>query len=182
MFGRQMGQFESWISKPKENEEAELYKRCIQIRQKCETTVPKALENISKSQCKQIKSQNTQHNITTNILQPGTKVFIKAQKLQAKLEADFSGPFTVIGQTKKGNYWLKNTEGKRIQQSYPLSRLKIVDSEVTEDTFVDYEEILIDRVRKGVKEYLVKWKGLPSNENSWVKETDFSSMEPIEEY
>ena len=182
MFGRQMGQFESWVSKPKENEEAELYKRCIQIRQKCETTVPKALEKISKSQSKQIKSQNTQHNITTNILQPGTKVFIKAQKLQAKLEADFSGPFTVIGQTKKGNYWLKNNEGKRIQQSYPLSRLKVVDSEVTEDTFVDYEEILKDRVRKGVKEYLVKWKGLPSNENSWVKESDFSSMEPIEEY
>jgi hypothetical protein len=166
MFGRQMGEFGTWTNQLNENEEAELFKRSVQIRQRCETTVPKALEYIKKSQDKQIKNQNSQHNITNERLPEGTKVFIKSPKIKAKLEADYLGPFTIIGHTKKGNYWIKNRAEKRLPQSYPLSRLKIVDDEVTDDTFYDVETILKDRVTKFIKEYFFKWKGYPDSDNS----------------
>ena len=35
-----------------------------------------------------------------------------------------------------------------------------------------YKKVLKTRVRKGQKEYLVKWLGYPSEQNSWVPESD----------
>jgi hypothetical protein len=68
----------------------------------------------------------------------------------------------------------------------PTYRLKDYDDEQIEGTFYDreiqlvtktddvykIEKILDTRRRRGVKEYLVKWRGYPDKFNSWVKETD----------
>jgi hypothetical protein len=38
------------------------------------------------------------------------------------------------------------------------------------------------RNKDGQTQYLVKWKGYSSLENSWVAETDFNETEVIEEF
>ncbi|CAF0778317.1 unnamed protein product [Brachionus calyciflorus] len=38
------------------------------------------------------------------------------------------------------------------------------------------------RTRRGMKEYFVKWKGFPDKENSLVKESDFVSMDCLDNY
>ena len=157
-------------------------RRSIQLKKKYENDLPEALENIEKAQTKQVKSQNNQHNVTDTPFEKGTKVFLKSPQIQGKMEAKFQGPYTIDSQTPNGNYWLINCSNKKLKQSYPLSRLIIVDESVTEDTYYDIETILKDRVRNHVKEFFVKWKGYPESDNSWVKESDFVSMEAIEEY
>ncbi|CAF1054696.1 unnamed protein product [Brachionus calyciflorus] len=67
--------------------------------------------------------------------------------------------------------------------SFPLNKLKIVsDTAIDNNEFYDIEKILKDRTRRGMKEYFVKWKGFPDEENSWVKESDFVSMDCLDEY
>jgi hypothetical protein len=36
----------------------------------------------------------------------------------------------------------------------------------------EVEDILNERVRRGKKQYLVKWKGFPMEENEWMSESD----------
>ncbi|CAF0811670.1 unnamed protein product [Brachionus calyciflorus] len=75
-----------------------------------------------------------------------------------------------------------NSEGVEMKQSYPLNKLKIVsDTVIDNNEFYDIEKILKDRTRRGMKEYFMKWKGFPDEENSWVKESDFVSMDCLKE-
>ena len=42
--------------------------------------------------------------------------------------------------------------------------------------------MLDERIHKGKKEYLVKWKGFTEMDNSWVKESNMNAPEAIEEF
>ena len=44
------------------------------------------------------------------------------------------------------------------------------------------EEIINDRLHRCKKQYLVKWTGYPSSENSWVDAKDLHAPELLEEY
>jgi hypothetical protein len=108
-------------------------------------------------------------------------VYIRSLKIQNKLKQDAHGPYTVVGRTANGNYCLENRLGKRMQQAYPLSRLKEVTPEPSEENY-EVEKIIDHRIRHGHFEYFVKWKGYAVSECSWVKERNFDTTEIIEEY
>ncbi len=110
-------------------------------------------------------------------------MFLKSEKLQGKLEARYQGPYKIHSQTKNKNYYLENTKGIKLKNSYPLSRLKVVADTVNDDeSQFEIEKILNERINKGIREYLVKWKNYPESDNSWVKESNMNAPELIEEF
>jgi hypothetical protein len=106
-------------------------------------------------------------------------VYIRSLKIQNKLKPIFHGPYTVSGRTNNGNY-IENRRGTKLRQTYPISHLKTVESE--EDEVLEVDQIVDNRKRSGKLEYFVKWKDLPVEENSWVKEQEFVTAEIIDEY
>ena len=182
MFGRKMNAFKDWKSNNKDETAAiELLERAKEIKQLVEHVHTEAQQVIKDKQVKQKKTQNNAHNITNEPLKIGSKVYIKSLKIQGKLKPKYHGEYTIVGKTNNGNYLLENHLGVRLSQSYPLSQLKAVDKDETDDHY-EVEKILDHKIWRGKIEYFVKWKGYPDSECSWVKEKDFDTTEIIEEY
>jgi hypothetical protein len=53
---------------------------------------------------------------------------------------------------------LINKKGETLKTSYTLSRLKVVADTVSDEETYEIEEIKDDRMRNGIKEYIVKRK------------------------
>ena len=53
-----------------------------------------------------------------------------------------------------------------------------------EEEFVEYEvEKVVDkRIHKGKVEYLLKWKGYPSSDNTWESEDNLDCQELVQDY
>ena len=107
-------------------------------------------------------------------------------KIQSKLQPNYLGIFKVSGYTPKGNYYLDNGQKERLKQSYPRSRLKVVDEEVgddeSEEDHMEVEEVRDVRKRRGKLEYFVKWKELGEEECTWEPENHFDTTECIQEF
>ena len=90
------------------------------------------------------------------------------------------------GYTPKGNYYLDNGQKERLKQSYPRSRLKVVDEEVgddeSEEDHMEVEEVRDVRKMRGKLEYFVKWKELGEEECTWEPENHFDTTECIQEF
>ena len=103
-----------------------------------------------------------------------------------KLNAKFHGPFKIISTVRKSAYKLELPTGWTIHDVFHESKLKpaqepqfpmqkgtrprpppdIIDG--NEEHKV--EEVKQVRKRSGKKEFLIKWKGLPQEENTWEPE------------
>ena len=53
---------------------------------------------------------------------------------------------------------------------------------VPKDEVYEVHKILADRTKYGKKEYLVRWTGYSMHDSSWVRETDLSCPQKLEEY
>jgi hypothetical protein len=147
-----------------------------------DVTQPQILENLKKTQEVQEKIQNDRENPRDKSLDIGTSVYIRNLKIQNKLKAYAHGCYKITGRTAMGNYILENRLGAQMKQSYPISRLKVVEPDPDESNVYEVEKILDHRSRRGKLEYFVKWKGYSDSECSWVKESNFDTTEIIEEY
>jgi hypothetical protein len=180
-----MPQFKNWLDTD-ETTELALYKRSIELRRLVEEVHVSARTNIDKSQQvqREVQDDNSPHIIPKS-LESGTKVVVINPGIKGKLDSRYTGPYTIDGQAKNTNYWLKNAKGVRMKKSFPIDQLKILNEGVEElerDDEFEIENIVNDRVRNGLKEYLVKWKNYDDIHNTWVKETDFYTTECIQEY
>ena len=190
MFGRSMLHFEDYSSEENDvvDETAALINRANEIKNLVENTHPEVVDRIREGQIKQKRDQDRAHRVSEALLPVGTKVTIRVLKLKSKLLPTYHGIFTVVGSTPKNNYWLQNERGDRLTESYPRSRLKVVnlEEEVTQeedpDAHVEVEKILDHRMRKGRIEYFVKWANQDDEENSWEPEAHFDTTECIEDY
>ena len=52
----------------------------------------------------------------------------------------------------------------------------------TEEKQYEVEKVVNKRVHKGKVEYLLKWKGYPSDENTWEPEDSLECPELLQEY
>ena len=183
MFGRTTNTFTRWDSNPSENDINEVLKRTFAIKKQFEISIPEAKKNIAKAQISQKINQDKKQNIRIESLKPGTKVFMKFPKLiRGKLEPKYSGPYLVDKQSKNGNYWLLNKNGKKLKNAVPLSRLKIVNDLVPMENTRDIEYISNMRIRNGVKEYLVKWENMDIADSSWITESEITDNKLIEDF
>ena len=79
----------------------------------------------------------------------------------------------VLERTDPVTYRLKDAAGEPIDGSFYEQELV----KTTPPEFYEIEQVLGERKKKGVKEYLVKWLYYPASFNSWVPEKDLVTLE-----
>lgn len=124
-----MNYFENWADYDPENE-TNLLKRSMQLKELIEFKRESALKNIAKAQEKQKKIQNDRTNPTTTELEVGSSVTVKVEGLRGKLENLYRGRYTIRKRTKEGNYKIKNALGEELKESYPINKLKPIEDDV----------------------------------------------------
>ena len=114
--------------------------------------------------------QDKRHKVVIETLEPGTKVLLKNEGIIGKLETRYKGPYYIKRVTKNNNYLLIDATETEVDVSFPLHKLKVVNSNEKE-TEIDFEveKILDDKVENKTNFYLVKWKNL-NNNAGWLKE------------
>lgn len=109
---------------------------------------------------------------------------LKTNRPTKKLEHRRFGPFKVDKKIGQRAYHLKLPATWRVHPVFHVSKLvpyhrgdhtrseppppDLIDGEPEQEV----EDILDDRVRRGKKQFLVKWKGFPMEENEWLTEED----------
>ena len=63
-------------------------------------------------------------------------------------------------------------------EAFPQPPPKLIEGE--EEYKV--EDIVADKTHRRIQQYLIKWKGYPSSENSWVNTKDLHAPELLKEY
>lgn len=186
MFGRRSNNFIDYRGVDNIDYETALRNRQREIRQMLEVNHVKAIENISKGQERQIKTQNNSHTIEEEILSIGTKVYVRVMGIHDKLYPKFRGPFKISKVTKNNNYILENIFGEPMADTYPRSRLKLIkysDEELKDDNILRVHKILGHRKNeKGKYEFLVKWKGWSEKDNSWEPSENFLDKGLLTDY
>ena len=130
LFGRHFNQFENWIEKDKQVQEKSLENRYVELKKLFGITHVKASEEITKSQTKQVHTQNEQTRVTTIPLMKGETVYIKNCKLvKNKFDDETFGPYLVKDRNiDSGNYILEDLKGNQVKDSYPRWKLKAIDN------------------------------------------------------
>ena len=162
------------------NEKNELLVRSEQIKNLVDHHRPKAIDNTTVAKERQRDSQNKRDNVTFETLPPETTVMVRKDKIIKKLDSKYHGPYQVVEQDNLNNYILKDTDGKTINDKFPLSQIKKIPTDNRPLSVV--QKIVNHRRDEGQTWYLVKWKDLPNSENSWVNENDFRTKECIQKY
>ena len=104
-----------------------------------------AIEEIEKAQSRQLRNQNNSHRITTNRLQIGTEVYVAVKSLNNKLHKKYEGPFKVVSVDElRGTYKLSNKQGKILNDTFQLNRLKLTKDSGNLENDKDINEIVND--------------------------------------
>lgn len=144
------------------------------------------------------KNRNDNFNNSNRILEdlpPGAKVMMVNLNRTNKLEPYYVGPYTIVRKNQGGAYILQDITGGILEQRVAPDLLKIIDSSdsmvlseegnVSDDDIVNWE---VERIIKhrmsndGGYEYLVSWKNLNKDCNSWVNERNFNELKIIDDY
>ena len=165
-------------------DEESLILRATEIKKLVENTRKEATENIAKQQIIQKNIQNKRNKITEKPLKVGTRVMLKTEGMRGKLEAKFHGRFKIKEVTDGGNYRLENAKGELLKGSYPVTKLRPIVENNSNDNSQEVERILDKRKNRKTDtiEYLIKWKDFDDSENEWISEELFDGVELINSY
>ena len=119
----------------------------------------------------------------------GQKRFnIRTEKTSIKLDHLQLGPFAIKRKLNFDNYELQLPTRMRIHPIFHVSLLIPTKNPITrenydiaEDTF-EVDKILDKRASRGKTEYLVRWKGYDSNDDTWEPTENLSCPEKVREY
>jgi transposase InsO family protein len=127
-------------------------------------------------------------------LAPGTCVmikdpeFIKSPGTRPKENARYLGPYYVIRRTLHGNYVLRDATGDVYDRNVPLDQIKVTKAKKwdieyhNKDDIYQIDYIVDDRIKKGKKEFLIKWAGYPHSDNTWESITTITDKKIIQRY
>ena len=160
--------------------------------------IDKAQSDAQKSLSKRIK-----HYIPRRTLSPGNKVMLDSRNLQVKspsrkLSPRRYGPFKVLKQVSPVAYCIELPPSMKIHNVSHIDLLiPYKETEASGETYMQPPPELIDRQEEYKVEeiinschtgcnrklqYLVRWKGYPSSDNSWVDKKDMHTPELIQDY
>ncbi|KAG0250068.1 hypothetical protein DFQ27_009635, partial [Actinomortierella ambigua] len=147
-----------------------------------ETVFPAIAAKSRSTQRKMIERFN--RTILHNEYPDGSKVMAVDPIRGDKLSPSYEGPYTVIRRTTGGTYELKDGTGAILHRKYAPSQLKLVLDDLDDSDIYEVETISSHRPAEagGGVDYLVKWKGFPTEANTWEHEGNFIERQCIEDY
>ena len=203
-YARPFNGFANWQNSKETNLEQSILNR-LQDLNKLQTVV---LPAISERTAQVRTKRNQNFNATNKILEPihpGTQVMVKDSTRESKWDPVYEGPFIINRQNRGGSYVLNDANGQELPLCFTVDKLKILDvilpsggrtksTAEPQDINVSqtgnknqhYEILGIlkhcqNKQNKGY-EYLVRWKGYKSEDDSWVPEQDFGGLATIRKY
>jgi hypothetical protein len=133
------------------------------------------------------KKHDSQSSVTSEILQPGQTVYVEITPDQrTSLSPIYDGPFQIVRRTRSGNYILCTERGRKLRKHYPLSKLKttnIINHLPQENQHIQQMQKIISHEEnpQGMK-YLIRWKGLNSDHDSWLERRDIVDYRLLANY
>jgi len=180
VFGKKANIFESNENECLSNtEQLELEQRRNQIRSLYESLRNKAIVNTKQAQEIQKQHQDKNQYVSLTFLALGTVVYLKNEGIIPKLNSRYKGPYKILGRDEWENYILEDATGKKVDDKFPLSKLKVVKKEIKEKSY-EVEKILDHKTVKNKLKFLIKWKGSPNN--TWETDNSFDSKVLINRY
>ena len=157
----------------------------------------------ARSNAQQSLQKHITHVREPRTLEPNQQVWLDARNLRIKAPSKKLAPrryrpFKIVEKISKVDYRISLPRSWKIHNVFHIDRLiPFIETEEygqaysqpTPELIDGEEEYEVDEIithrRKGrsrKQEYLVKWKGYPSSENSWMKEDDLHAPELLAEY
>jgi transposase InsO family protein len=127
------------------------------------------------------------HRISKSDYIDGSYVMMKTYDKGPKYKAKYEGPLKVVGREASGAYRLQSLDGTEYVRSPDYLKMVVPDIvkdlNVTDTVFAAVSKViehqdLEDRTRL----YRVRWENQTSNHDSWLKESDFNDLGPIQDY
>ena len=112
-----------------------------------------------------------------------THVMLKDKLIRDTFDAKYQGPFKVVGKNRGGAYTLQDLDGQILPRKFPPSQLvPIPDLPIFKDMSYEIEKIINHRDTSNGREYLIKWKNYPDEDNSWEPESNLDDFEIVHRY
>jgi hypothetical protein len=170
-----------------------LSQRADEIQSLNDVLWPTTVDRIREVQIEYRRQQNARVSAAAAVsdtLSPGRVVYVRILQPRRKLHPRFLGPYKVSVVTENGNYLLANKKNQVLRRAYPLNQLKLVPSDVAQEVWTSHctdNEFPIDRVvdttmENGHRLYLVHWRGLDNEHDSWHNEGDIRDPDMIALY
>jgi hypothetical protein len=119
---------------------------------------------------------------------------IRTKHLHKKLDAKFLGLFKILQHIGQQSYKLDLPPS--ILRLHPVFHAQLLESYTMHEGFQpptvellddseqwEVEKIMAQQVRRGLPQFLIKWKGWSNEHNTWLFETDLNNcQEVLEEY
>ena len=184
--------FEDWTEIKEGNVDGFLQSRLKELEELRDVIWPAIKSQNSEHKAKNQAYHDSTHRIVSD-LQPGTIVMAIDTTRESKWDPIYEGPYEVVRKTHGGSYILRDQTGEELKRRYAISMLKVIDVpsggeslHAKDDGKQSYvvKEIIKHREDKAGKayEYLVRWEGYGSKDDSWVHESDFDGMAIIKKY
>ena len=135
------------------------------------------------------------------VFQVNQKVWLDSRNLHVnvpskKLAPRRYGPFTIKEKISPVAYHINLPAHMHIHDMFHIDLLSpFNETEVYGEAFpqpppeliggkkeFEVEDIVANRMRRCIRQYLIKWKGYPSSKNSWVNVKDLHTPELLKEY